>query len=137
MKTTLVYAAVGILFILFGVLSLKKTNAKLARCVAPAMGRVVRVDVEYKENERGHRSVESYTPVFEYIVNGASVESPSNVGSTNKNEYKVGDSAEILFNPSKPREFVIKGKSAKSGKGFSFVMMLIGILMIVLGISQM
>ena len=88
-------------------------------------------------HEKGHRTVESYTPVFEYIVNGVSVESPSNVGSTNKNEYKVGDTAEILFNPSKPREFVIKGKSEKSGKGFGFVMILLGILMIVLGISQL
>ena len=137
MKTIIIYAGIGILFVLFGISSIKKTKAKSARCVAPAIGRVVRVDTEYRENEKGHRTVESYTPVFEYIVNGVSVESPSNVGSTNKNEYKVGDTAEILFNPSKPREFVIKGKSEKSGKGFGSVMILLGILMVVLGISQM
>ena len=137
MKTVIIYAVIGILFILFGLSSIKKTKKKSARCVAPAVGRVVRVDVNYKENERGHRSVESYTPVFEYIVNGVSVESESNVGSTNKKEYKVGDTAEILFNPSKPREFVIKGKSEKSGKGFGVVMMLIGVLIIVLGITQL
>lgn len=137
MKTVLIYAAVGILFILFGVLSLKQSKAKLARCVAPALGRVVRVDTEYKQTDKGRRRVSGYTPVFEYIVNGMSVESSSNVGSTDKNTYKVGDTAEILFNPAKPREFVIKDKSAKSGKGFGFVMILVGILMIVLGITQL
>jgi len=49
MKTALIYISVGILFILFGIVSNKKTKAKDARCVAPATGRVVRVDVDLEE----------------------------------------------------------------------------------------
>ena len=136
MKSFLIYAAVGILFILFGISSIKKTKAKSKRCVAPAVGRIVRVDTEYRENDKGRRVVSGYTPVFQYIVNGKTVENPSNVGSSNKREYQVGDTAQILFNPSNPSEFVIAGKSEKSGKGFGVVMMVIGILMIFLGITQ-
>lgn len=137
MKTFIIYAAVGIVFILFGASSMKKTKAKSARCVAPAMGRIVRVDVELEEKGDGHRKHKSYVPVFQYIVNEKSVESSSNLSSTDKKTYQVGDTAEILFNPAKPEEFVIKGKSEKSGKGFGIAMILLGIVLIALSISQL
>lgn len=136
MQAFFVYLILGILFILFGISSMKKTKAKSARCVAPAIGRIVRVDTELEERDEGHRKIKSYVPVFQYIVNGQSVESSSNISTGDKNKYRVGDTAEILFNPAKPSEFVIKGKSEKSGKGFGIGMLLIGAVMIVLAISQ-
>ncbi len=109
---------------------------KSNRCVAPAIGRVVRVNTELEERDEGHRKIKHYVPVFQYSVNGQIIENSSNISSTEKNTYNVGDTAEILFNPSKPTEFVIKGKSAKSGSGFGGAMIILGILMIVLGLSQ-
>lgn len=136
MPNFLLYFIAGALFIVFGVFSIKSENAKAKRCVAPAMGRIVRVDVEYEEKEDSIRKQKNYIPVFQYIVNGKTVESSSNIISRDKKKYKVGDTAEILFNPSKPSEFVIKGKSKKSGVGFGIAMMAIGVLLIVLGITQ-
>jgi len=136
MKELLIYLIVGIVFIIFGLSSFKKTKKKAARCVAPAIGRVVRVDVDMEEKDEGHRKKKSYIPVFQYIVNGKPVESSSNISSYDKTTYKEGDTAEILFNPSKPGEFVIKGKSEKSGKGFGMIMMLLGALMIALAFTQ-
>lgn len=137
MGTSIVYVGVGFVFILLGALSLKKTKEKSARCVAPAVGRVVRVDTEYEENDGNTHKKVSYVPVFQYIVNGNPVESPSNISSSDKNAYKEGDTADILFNPSNPSEFVIKDKSEKSSKGFGIGMALIGIAMILLGFTQM
>jgi len=136
MKELLIYLIVGIVFIIFGLSSLKKIKKKGARCVAPAIGRVVRVNTELEEKDEGHRKKKSYIPVFQYIVNGKPVESSSNISSYDKTTYKEGDTAEILFNPSTPSEFVIKGKSDKSGKGFGLIMILIGVLMIVLAFTQ-
>ena len=136
MPNFLIWFIVGALFIVFGVFSIKSESAKAKRCVAPAMGRIVRVDVEYEEKEDSIRKQKNYIPVFQYIVNGKTVESSSNIISRDKKKYNVGDTAEILFNPSKPSEFVIKGKSKKSGVGFGIAMMAIGVLLIVLGITQ-
>ena len=136
MPDFLIWFIVGALFIVFGVFSIKSENAKAKRCVAPAIGRIVRVDVEYEDKEGSTRKEKSYVPVFQYIVNGNAVESCSNFGSRDKKKYNVGDTAEILFNPSKPSEFVIKGKSKKSGIGFGIAMLALGALLIVLGITQ-
>lgn len=136
MPDFLIWFIVGALFIVFGVFSIKSENAKAKRCVAPAMGRIVRVDVEYEEKEDSIRKQKNYIPVFQYIVNGKTVESSSNIISRDKKKYNVGDTAEILFNPSKPSEFVIKGKSKKSGIGFGIAMLALGALLIVLGITQ-
>ena len=136
MPNFLIWFIVGALFIVFGVFSIKSENAKAKRCVAPAMGRIVRVDVEYEEKEDSIRKQKNYIPVFQYIVNGKTVESSSNIISRDKKKYNVGDTAEILFNPSKPSEFVIKGKSKKSGIGFGIAMLALGALLIVLGITQ-
>ena len=136
MPNFLIYFIVGALFIVFGVFSIKSENAKAKRCVAPAIGRIVRVDVEYEEKEDSIRKQKNYIPVFQYIVNGKTVESSSNIISRDKKKYNVGDTAEILFNPSKPSEFVIKGKSKKSGIGFGIAMLALGALLIVLGITQ-
>ncbi len=136
MPDFLIWFIAGAFFIVFGVFSIKSENAKAKRCVAPAIGRVVRVDVEYEDKEGSTRKEKSYVPVFQYIVNGNTVESSSNISSRNKKTYNVGDTAEILFNPSKPSEFVIKGKSKKSGIGFGIAMLALGALLIVLGITQ-
>ena len=137
MKTFLIYLIVGILLVILGIRSMKKDKEKAGRCCAPAMGRIVRVEEELDQTDEGNHRKKNYTPFFQYIVNGQSVVGSSNFYSTNKNEYKVGDTADILFNPSKPSEFVIKGKSEKSGKLFALVLILVGLGMIVLGITQL
>lgn len=136
MKTAVTYFLVGALFALFGILANKKTKEKSARCVAPAIGRVVRVNTEYEENENNTHKKTVYVPVFQYIVNGNAVENSSNLSSYDEKEYKEGDTAEILFNPANPSEFVIKGKSEKSGKGFGIIMILIGVALILLSVTQ-
>ena len=60
----------GIPFMLFEVISLKKTGAESARYVAPVIGRVVGDDKELEERDDGQRKLKSYVPFFQYIAKG-------------------------------------------------------------------
>lgn len=128
------YFVFGILSVLLGFLSRKSTVKKNRRCSAFTMGQVVHVERERLSREDDDSN--EYTPIFGYYVNGVYFTGKSNISSSRKRQYRIGDPAEILYNPMNPSEFVIKGKSEKSSNGFSRVMFIFGIVLIIIGFSQ-
>lgn len=137
MKSFLICVIWGIVLLAFGVISIIKELKRSARCTEHTPGYVVDVIKDQRINDDGNKTKRySYTPVFEYMIDGKTFRSQSNVSTGDKYEYKIGDSVNILYNPQQPDEFLIKGKSKKSGIGFGVVLTLLGILIIALGFMQ-
>lgn len=137
MKTFLIYAAVGVVMILLGLLSSKKAKAKSSRCSVPCTARIVRIDKDYTDHSDGNQREDGYIPIFAYTVNGQEYEARSNVATKKKDEYMVGDAANICYNPDRPSEFIVRGKSEKSSKGGAGILILLGLILIILGFTQM
>lgn len=131
-----IYILAGVVFIIFGIFSFRKNKAKKDRCTMPVQGQITSVNKIAEENDNGHKKQLSYEPVFQYSVNGQTFEKASNISSRDKNEYIIGQTAELLCNPVNPDEFIVKEKSVKSGNGFSVAMLLFGLSLIILGITQ-
>ena len=51
-----------------------------------------------------------------------------------KKEFNVGDTVAVKYNPDKPEEFLVNGKS--SGKGFGIALLLFGLVIIAIAFTQ-
>ena len=130
------YLLVGIVLVLIGFLVIRKGSQKKNRCTASASAVIVEVQVEKdtsdSENNTGKKY--NYTPIYEFTVNGNTIRKSGGIYSHNKKEYHVGDTSTVMYNPDKPEEFLVNGKSG--GKSFGIALLLFGFVIIAIAFTQ-
>lgn len=135
MEPFVAYLLVGIVIVLFGILSIRKGSQKKNRCTASASAVIVEVEKDDDEAGReGTRKKYTYTPIYEFVANGKTVRKSGGIYSHNKKEFSVGDTAAVKYNPDKPEEFLVNGKSG--GKGFGIAILLFGLVIIAIAFTQ-
>ena len=135
MEPFVVYLLVGIVIVLLGFLSIRKGSQKKNRCTASASAVIVEVQAEKDEagSENTHKKF-TYTPIYEFVVNGNTIRKNGGIYSHNKRDFNVGDTATVKYNPDKPDEFLVYGKSG--GKSFGIALLLFGLVIIAIAFTQ-
>lgn len=135
MEPFVAYLLVGIVIVLLGFLSIRKGSQKKNRCTASASAVIVEVQAEKDEagSENTHKKY-TYTPIYEFVVNGNTIRKNGGIYSHNKREFNVGDTATVKYNPDKPEEFLVNGKSG--GKSFGIALLLFGLVIIAIAFTQ-
>lgn len=123
---------VGILLIVAGIFTLVMGSNKKRRCTVAVPGRIIDVLKEQEADERGHSWV--YYPVYEYWTGYQMIRKRGNIGRNSKHAYKIGQTAMIRFNPQRPDEFTINGKTGTGFFGVSLI--LLGIILIIAILSN-
>ncbi len=135
MEPFVAYLLVGVVLVLIGFLVIRKCSQKKNRCTASASAVIVEVQVEKDTSDSENtRKKYNYTPIYEFTANGNTVRKSGGIYSHNKKEFKVGDAAEVKYNPDKPEEFLVNGKSG--GKSFGIALLLFGIVIIAIAFTQ-
>ena len=135
MEPFVAYLLVGIVIVLLGFLSIRKGSQKKNRCTAYASAVIVEVQAEKDEagSENTHKKF-TYTPIYEFVVNGNTIRKNGGIYSHNKRDFNVGDTATVKYNPDKPEEFLVNGKSG--GKSFGIALLLFGLVIIAIAFTQ-
>ena len=135
MEPFVAYLLVGIVIVLIGFLSIRKGSHKKNRCTASASAVIVEVQAEKDEagSENTHKKY-TYTPIYEFVVNGNTIRKNGGIYSHNKKDFNVGDTATVKYNPDKPDEFLVNGKSG--GKSFGIALLLFGLVIIAIAFTQ-
>ena len=135
MEPFVVYLLVGIVIVLLGFLSIRKGSQKKNRCTASASAVIVEVQAEKDEagSENTHKKY-TYTPIYEFVVNGNTIRKNGGIYSHNKKDFNVGDTVAVKYNPDKPKEFLVNGKSG--GKSFGIALMLFGLVIVAIAFTQ-
>lgn len=135
MEPFVAYLLVGIVIVLLGFLSIRKGSQKKNRCTASASAVIVEVQAEKDEagSENTHKKF-TYTPIYEFVVNGNTIRKNGGIYSHNKKDFNVGDTVAVKYNPDKPEEFLVNGKSG--GKGFGIALLLFGLVIVAIAFTQ-
>ena len=123
------------MIVLLGFLSIRKGSQKKNRCTASASAVIVEVQTEKDEagSENTHKKF-TYTPIYEFVVNGNTIRKNGGIYSHNKRDFNVGDTATVKYNPDKPDEFLVNGKSG--GKVLGIALLLFGLVIIAIAFTQ-
>lgn len=135
MEPFVAYLLVGTVLVLIGIIGIRKGSQKKNRCTASASAMIVEIEIDDDEAARENTNKKySYTPIYEFTVNGTTVRKNGGIYSHNKRGYRVGDSAMVKYNPDDPEEFVVAGENA--GKAFDIVLLLFGLVIIAIAFMQ-
>ena len=136
MEPLVAYLLAGIAFVLFGILSIGKGSQKKKRCTASASAVIAEIEKDVDEADKaGTRKKYTYTPIYEFTVNGGVIRKSGGIYSHNKSEFKVGDVSSVKYNPDKPDEFLVNGKNG--GKFLGVALMLFGLVIIAIAFTQL
>ena len=95
------------------------------------------VEVQTEKDEAGSENTHqkfTYTPIYEFVVNGNTIRKNGGIYSHNKRDFNVGDTATVKYNPDKPDEFLVNGKSG--GKVLGIALLLFGLVIIAIAFTQ-
>jgi len=90
-------------------------------CTDPVTAKVVDVLWETENDDDGVIR-DTYTPTIEYEYKGKTYKHTL-VKVYNENEYKENDKVQILVNPKKPKELVLKGKGKATVPAIIFIVL--------------
>ena len=129
------YFLAGIVFVPIGILSIRKGSQKKNRCTAAASAVIVEVQAEKDEagSENTHKKF-TYTPIYEFVAGENTIRKNGGIYSHNKRDFNVGDTATVKYNPDKPDEFLVNGKSG--GKVLGIALLLFGLVIIAIAFTQ-
>ena len=135
MEPFVAYLLVGIVLVLLGFLSIRKGSHTKNRCTASASAVIVEIQAEKDEagSENTHKKY-TYTPIYEFVVNGNTIRKSGGIYSHNKKDFNMGDTVAVKYNPDKPEEFLVNGKSG--GNAFGVALMLFGLVIIAIAFTQ-
>ena len=108
---------VGVLMIVLGI-------RKIIKCSGRTVGRITGVR-EYQETDDEGFNHYSYSPQFEYVVNGQIYRGEANKGYSKSNKIQIGGNIKVYYNPQKPNESFTKGGG--------FILPVLGIMLIIVG----
>lgn len=117
---------VGLIFVLVTLINMIKRAIKTKRCTAPATAIIT--DVKEKVSRRNNIVSHEYLPTISYNVEGKQY-SREYAKAYVADTYRVGQSIDIMVNPSKPAEINKMGSSNKA----DLVMLVIGVVIILAG----
>ena len=126
-----IFIIVGLLFVAVGIYILKSGDAKVKRCTVETLGTVIDFKEETTTDSDGTST--TYYPIFSYKVEEKTVKSKSSVGTSSR-RYNINENVNILYNPNKPEEFIIKGD--KTSNFLSIIIIIVGTLCAVAGIIK-
>ena len=87
------------------ILLIKKENEKKKNCTEETIGTVVQIDARYR-GKTGSKFL--HYPIIEYDVGDKKIRKLSDHGSS-PSKYVINEKIDILYNPNKIDEYVIKG----------------------------
>ena len=142
MKNKIFVILFGVIAIGVGIFLLISGKNKAKRCTSGAVGTVVEIIEEKEENtdteEDGAIVYDSYTytyyPVIEYKVGDKTVSKRSEIGYGSKDKYKVGDKIDILYDPNKPEDYIIKNDKSSNIIGIVFIV--VGVIVTGVGVVK-
>lgn len=124
--TVIVLWIVGLIFILITLVNIIKRAIKTKRCTSPVSA--VITDVKDKARRKNNIVSHTYIPTISYTFEGQQY-SREYAKAYVADTYRVGQSIDIMVNPSKPTEVNKMGSSNKA----DLVMMVIGVVIIIVG----
>ena len=133
----------GILAIGVGIFLIVSGNNMAKRCTAKASGTVIQIIEEKEENREAQESgatvydtyIYTYFPVIEYNAGDKTIGQKYSIGSGNKDKYKVGDKVDVLYDPNKPEDYLIKGDE-KSSNLFGGIFVAAGVVVALIGVIK-
>ena len=114
---------VGLIFLAAGIFLFIKNDRLTKVCTKETIATVVDMYEDMSSDEDGIHYV--YYPIIEYKVDRNTYHEKMSSGSSNP-KYRVNDKLTILYNPDKPKEFIIKGE--KDNNIFSIAFIALGVL---------
>lgn len=136
MEPFAIYLIVGAVISGIGIIILYQGAKKKKRCTVFASAVIAEIEKDVDEADKaGTRKKYTYTPIYEFTVNGGVIRKSGGIYSHNKSEFKVGDVSPVMYNPDKPDEFLVNGKS--SGKSFGIALLLFGLVIIAIAFTQL
>lgn len=129
---------IGLVIVLIGFYFHKRQQNLKSVCTMQTTGKVISMErrVEYitetdsDGNSKKRKSV-AYYPVFQYILDGKSIEKKSTVG-TSRPRFTEGQNINISFNPNNFEQFYIAEDKAAARFGIYF--MIFGVAVFIIGI---
>lgn len=120
---------VGLVFVGVGIF-MYSNNQRLAKVCTVETEAVV---VDMKEELQSDSDVTGYIyyPIVEYRAGDEKIETTMSMGSSTP-AYRIGERIDILYNPDKVTEFIVKDD--KSSNILSYILIGAGILVTVLGV---
>lgn len=125
MRNKIIVIVVGLIFLGVGIFTYFNNKRLVKVCTKEAVATVVRYEEKWDDESY------MYCPVVEYLAGEKSINKEIGTCST-KREYSIGEKLNILYNPDKIEEFIIKGEKATGF--FSYIFMGLGAVVIVAGI---
>lgn len=120
---------IGFIFVAVGVF-LYFNNQRLSKvCTRETMATVVDMKEDFEIDEGVTRYM--YYPVIEYMADNEMIEETMKSGSSTP-AYRIGEEINILYNPNKVTEFIVKGDT--SSNIMSIIFVALGGVLVVLGI---
>lgn len=143
MKKKLFVILIGILSIAVGAFLLIRGNDMAKRCTTGTTGTVVEIIEEKEENREAEDSgatvydtyICTYYPVIEYKAGDKTISQKYYTGYGNENKYKVGDKVDILYDPNKTEDYLIKGDE-KTSSIIGIVFIVVGVLVTLIGLIK-
>ena len=125
-----IVAVLGLAALIVGAVLTGKNNKKTASCTKRATGTVV--DTQRDKDVKGGKGVRGtsrFSPVFEYTVEGVTHKAVAAFTARNKNDIKIGDTVELLYDPTNPEHCITEG--SKKGNAFNTLLIVLGLVFIV------
>ena len=122
----------GIIAIVLGSIVLVSGNNLEKVCTEETTGTVVGILSDEEIDSEGYTSI-VYTPQIEYKVDEQLVTFEGN-GSSNISDYTVGEKIEIMYNPNKVEEHIIKGDNSSKIGGIIWIAL--GIVILFVGVVK-
>lgn len=124
----------GFIVMIVGAVLISRAKRRANRCSASAVATITSIDKSQRTNDEGHNlKGYDYTPHFSYVVAGQTYNKRADYSTTDKNEFVVGGTINIQYNPLNPDEVMITGKSAKAAKTFGTLVLLLGVIVLIVG----
>ena len=115
---------IGAGFIVVGALLIVLGIRKKIKCSGRTVGTITGVR-EYQETDDEGFNHYSYSPQFEYVVNGQIYRGEANKGYSKSNKIQIGGNIKVYYNPQRPNESFTKGGG--------FILPVLGIMLIIVG----
>ena len=116
---------VGAGFIGVGALLIVSGIRKNKRCSGVVVGKITGVHEDVDIDDEGYNSY-SYSPEFEYEVNGKVYHGSGSRAYSKRRKIRIGGNIKVYYNPQKPNESFTKGGG--------FILPFIGIMLIIVGV---
>lgn len=115
---------VGAGFIGVGALLIVSGIRKNKRCSGVVVGKITGVHEDVTTDDDGFNSY-SYSPEFEYEVNGKVYHGSGSRAYSKRRKIRIGGNINVFYNPNKPEEHFTKGGG--------FILPFLGIMLIIVG----